>query len=137
MIYSNSKCLENSCKSSISMTRGSSSPDYFHQSFHAPAHRNRIYARVFQAFRIAVNQELDKLKTFLNNFIDCLTVGGRIVIISYHSLEDRLVKHAFKNLSLNNRLSVHTKKPLTPSEDECFVNRRSKSAKLRSAERIL
>jgi 16S rRNA (cytosine1402-N4)-methyltransferase len=101
-----------------------------------PAHRNRTFARVFQAFRIAVNQELDRLKTFLNNFIDCLTVGGRIVIISYHSLEDRLVKHAFKNLSLNNRLSIHTKKPLTPSEDECFVNRRSKSAKLRSGERI-
>ena len=101
-----------------------------------PAHRNRTFARVFQAFRIAVNQELDRLKTFLNNSIDCLTVGGRIVIISYHSLEDRLVKHAFKNLSLNNRLSIHTKKPLTPSEDECFVNRRSKSAKLRSGERI-
>ena len=101
-----------------------------------PAHRNRTFARVFQAFRIAVNQELDRLITFLNNFIDCLTVGGRIVIISYHSLEDRLVKHAFKNLSLNNRLSIHTKKPLTPSEDECFVNRRSKSAKLRSGERI-
>lgn len=101
-----------------------------------PAHRNRTFARVFQAFRIAVNQELDRLKTFLNNFIDCLTVGGRIVVISYHSLEDRLVKHAFKNLSLNNRLSIHTKKPLTPSEDECFVNRRSKSAKLRSGERI-
>ena len=101
-----------------------------------PAHRNRTFARVFQAFRIAVNQELDRLKTFLNNFIDCLTIGGRIVIISYHSLEDRLVKHAFKNLSLNNRLSIHTKKPLTPSEDECFVNRRSKSAKLRSGERI-
>ena len=76
-----------------------------------PDHRNRTFARVFQAFRIAVNQELDRLKTFLNNFIDCLTVGGRIVIISYHSLEDRLVKHAFKNLSLNNRLSIHTKKP--------------------------
>ena len=101
-----------------------------------PAHRNRTFARVFQAFRIAINQELDRLKTFLNNFIDCLTVGGRIVIISYHSLEDRLVKHAFKNLSLNNRLSIHTKKPLTPSEHECFVNRRSRSAKLRSGERI-
>ena len=102
-----------------------------------PAHRNRSYARVFQALRIAVNQELDRLKNFLENCLDFLLLEGRLVIISYHSLEDRLVKHTFKDLQKEKRFSILTKKPIIPSEIECNENSRAKSAKLRSGERIL
>jgi 16S rRNA (cytosine1402-N4)-methyltransferase len=88
--------------------------------------------RVFQALRIAVNQELEVLETFLQTAPAWLNPGGRLVIISFHSLEDRLVKHAFRDSSL---LQVVTKKPITPTEAECQQNSRSRSAKLRVAER--
>ena len=69
--------------------------------------------------------------------LDFLLLGGHLVIISYHSLEDRLVKHAFKDLQKEKRFSILTKKPIIPSEIECNENSRAKSAKLRSGERIL
>lgn len=100
-----------------------------------PKHRNRILARVFQAIRIKVNNELEYLNTFLSKFIDYLIIGGRIAIISFHSLEDRQVKHAFKYLSQNGRLKILTPKPIIASADEILNNSRSKSAKLRVAER--
>ena len=90
--------------------------------------------RVFQALRIAVNQELESLETLLVKAPLWLKPGGIIGIISFHSLEDRLVKHGFRNHDL---LEVITKKPIYPQEDEQRANPRSRSAKLRFAKRIL
>ncbi len=100
-----------------------------------PNKRNRTFARVFQAIRIIVNDELNQLAFFLDNFINLLCVGGRIVIISYHSLEDRLVKLAFKKLKVENHFLILTKRPLIASDDEVTENSRSRSAKLRAGER--
>ena len=88
--------------------------------------------RVFQALRIAVNQELTCLEKFLDQAQNWLKPGGRIGIISFHSLEDRIVKHRFKDSPI---LQVLTKKPIQPQPDELNQNPRSRSAKLRLAER--
>ena len=101
-----------------------------------PNHRDRSLARVFQAIRIKVNGELDKLESFLSSFVKRLSIGGRITIISFHSLEDRMVKHSFKRLAKDGFLSILTKKPLIATAEEMANNHRSKSAKLRAAERI-
>ncbi|MEH2115579.1 16S rRNA (cytosine(1402)-N(4))-methyltransferase RsmH [Nostoc sp.] len=90
--------------------------------------------RVFQALRIVVNDELKSLETFLNKAPNALVPGGRIVIISFHSLEDRPVKHGLRNSPL---LKVLTKKPITAQEEEISRNPRSRSAKLRVAEKLL
>jgi 16S rRNA (cytosine1402-N4)-methyltransferase len=89
--------------------------------------------RVFQALRIAVNQELDSLKQLLNQAPQWLKSGGIIAIISFHSLEDRLIKYGFRE---HNLLKVMTKKPIIPSREEQAQNPRSRSAKLRLAQRI-
>ena len=102
-----------------------------------PNHRKKSLSRVFQAIRIKVNEELKKLDHFLLSFIDELRLGGRIAIISFHSLEDRLVKHHFKNIAKNEKLLIHTKKPLIASKDEILTNKRSRSAKLRFAEKVI
>lgn len=117
-----------------------------------PVHlRVKTLSRVFQSFRIYVNSELDELKSFLDSAVEILKPGGRIVILSYHSLEDRIVKEKFKYESLScicppqipkcicgkqPGLKIITKKPVVPSDDEIKNNRRSKSAKLRAAEKI-
>ena len=101
-----------------------------------PNHRDRTLARVFQAIRIKVNGELEKLESFLSTFRDRLVIGGRVAIISFHSLEDRLVKHSFKDLVKEGVLSILTKKPVVATNEEMAENRRSRSAKLRVAERI-
>lgn len=88
--------------------------------------------RVFQALRIVVNDELKSLETFIEKAPEALLPGGRIAIISFHSLEDRLVKHGLRNTP---SLMVLTKKPITAQEDELASNPRSRSAKLRIAER--
>jgi 16S rRNA (cytosine1402-N4)-methyltransferase len=89
--------------------------------------------RVFQGLRIAVNDELSVLETLLQKVPNSLKIGGRVAIISFHSLEDRLVKHTLRESSL---LKVMTKKPITAQEEEILQNPRSRSAKLRIAERI-
>ncbi len=89
--------------------------------------------RTFQAIRIAVNRELDNLKEALWSLPACLRPGGRLCIISFHSLEDRMVKRAFK---ADGRLEVLTKKPRTPVPDEIESNFRARSARLRIAQRI-
>ena len=100
-----------------------------------PFKRDKAISRVFQAVRISVNNELEKLDQFLSTFYPRLLNGGRIVIISFHSLEDRKVKHAFKLLKSENKVQILTKKPLMPTEIEKVGNSRSRSAKLRAAER--
>jgi 16S rRNA (cytosine1402-N4)-methyltransferase len=88
--------------------------------------------RTFQALRIAVNRELEVLETLIAKAPQWLKPGGRLVIISFHSLEDRLVKHGIKE---SETLTVITKKPITASEVEIAANPRARSAKLRVAER--
>lgn len=90
--------------------------------------------RVFQAIRIEVNQELRNLEIFLEKSLDRLNIGGRIAIITFHSLEDRIVKHFFKN---SDRVIRITKKAITATKEEIENNSRSSSAKLRVAERVL
>ena len=88
--------------------------------------------RTFQALRIYVNEELKWLEVALRRLPDCLRPGGRMAVISFHSLEDRLVKEAFRD---NARLLVNTRRPLRATEEEIAANPRSRSAKLRIAER--
>jgi 16S rRNA (cytosine1402-N4)-methyltransferase len=112
---------------------------------------NKTLARVFQAVRIEVNNEMENLKQALSDYIDVLESGGRFVVISYHSLEDRSVKEAFRAASMRSipsgnkiipdtilqpKLKILTKKPITASEEEMASNPRSRSAKLRAAERL-
>ncbi len=87
--------------------------------------------RTFQALRIAVNKEIEVLEKFLQVVPEWLLPGGIISIISFHSLEDRLVKNSFKN---DQRLKNLTKKPITPSEQEVELNKRARSGKLRIAQ---
>jgi 16S rRNA (cytosine1402-N4)-methyltransferase len=91
--------------------------------------------RVFQALRIAVNDELKSLEYFLNNVCEYLASGSRIVVVSFHSLEDRLVKSAFRKGQDASGLEILTKKPLSPLDSEIRENVRARSAKLRAAER--
>ena len=111
--------------------------------------RNRYLAQVFQALRIEVNDEINSLKTFLQDAAQVLKPGGRLVIISYHSLEDRVVKKFLKSGNFQgipekdfygNMLrpfKVITRKPLLPSAEEIKKNPRARSAKMRVAEKIV
>jgi len=112
---------------------------------------NKSLARIFQAIRIEVNNELENLYNALKGAMQFLKTGGRIVVISYHSLEDRIVKEFFKEESKSiiksgnrylpdqpktARLTILTKKPIIPDENEVRINSRARSAKFRAAERI-
>ncbi len=94
--------------------------------------------RTFQALRIAVNRELDVLEPALRDAVDILAPGGRVCAVSFHSLEDRIVKTTFRALAAGPDPScqILTKKPVVASEDECCRNPRSRSAKLRVGERL-
>lgn len=103
-------------------------PSYRHGRIH-PATRS------FQAFRIAVNHELEELEQFLSEVLSYLNPKGRVAVISFHSLEDRLVKRAFRAFQGENRGRVLTKKPVRPADEETASNPRSRSAKLRIFEK--
>ena len=92
--------------------------------------------RTFQALRIFVNRELDDLKALLVAAPRVLKPGGRLVVISFHSLEDRIVKDAMREGAKLGQYKLLTKKPVTPSDDEIASNPRARSAKLRAAERV-
>jgi 16S rRNA (cytosine1402-N4)-methyltransferase len=92
--------------------------------------------RTFQALRIFVNRELDDLKALLEAAPRVLRPGGRLVVISFHSLEDRIVKYAMREGAKDMLFRLLTKKPLVASEDEIERNPRSRGAKMRAAERI-
>lgn len=108
---------------------------------------NKVLAQIFQALRIEVNQELEALTAFLSQCADVLNPGGRLVVMSYHSLEDRLVKNFMKTGNaegkedkdfFGNLLTPYkliTRKPMVPSDEETERNSRARSAKLRIAER--
>jgi 16S rRNA (cytosine1402-N4)-methyltransferase len=94
---------------------------------------NSDLSKIFQALRIEVNEELENLKKVLTGAVNFLEKGARIVVVSYHSLEDRIVKNFFRSVD---GLKVITKKPVTASRSEIEDNSRSRSAKLRAAERV-
>jgi len=119
-----------------------------------PGYTSHIHpaTRTFQALRIATNKELETLSFALPDLVKCLTLGGRIVVISFHSLEDRIVKRFFRRESKDcicppeqpictcehvASLKVLTKKPVRPTEEKIKANPRSSSARLRAAEKIL
>ncbi|MGD0709798.1 MAG: 16S rRNA (cytosine(1402)-N(4))-methyltransferase RsmH [Bacteroidales bacterium] len=106
---------------------------------------NKFYAKVFQALRIEINHEIEALDEFLKQSIEVLKQGGRLVVISYHSLEDRLVKNYMKSGNAEGNIEkdfyghekvpykMITRKPVVPSEEEIEINKRARSAKLRIA----
>jgi 16S rRNA (cytosine1402-N4)-methyltransferase len=108
---------------------------------------HKFFAQVFQAIRIEVNQELDVLEKFLLQTEECVKAGGRLVVMSYHSLEDRLVKNYMKRGSIHGEItkdffgnvikpfSEINRHPISPNEEEIEQNSRARSAKLRIAER--
>lgn len=100
--------------------------------------RQKIHpaTRTFQALRIAVNDELGALRSALKEMPQCLKKGGRVCAISFHSLEDRIVKHALRDYSKSGELEVITKKPVVAGDEERAANPRSRSAKLRVAQKI-
>ncbi len=117
-------------------------------SAHLPKGKeNKVLAQIFQALRIEVNKELDVLTDFMRQCPEVLKTGGRLVVMSYHSLEDRIVKNFMKTGNADGETEkdffgnlltpyyIVTRKPVTPSEDEISNNSRARSAKLRIAER--
>ena len=118
-------------KELVSAIEGSVPANYRHGRLHCAT-------RTFQAIRIAVNQELDCLEPALRDAVDVLSPGGRLCVISFHSLEDRIVKHTFRALSSKDHpaLMVLTKRPQVSTSEESGRNPRSRSAKLRAAQRV-
>ncbi len=92
--------------------------------------------QVFLAIRMAVNGELQVLERGLENIVNVLVPGGRLAVISFHSVEDRMVKNIFKKLVSEKNIVLVNKKPIVPSREEIAANPRSRSAKLRIAERV-
>ena len=114
----------------VDVIRGAVPPSYLHGRLHCAT-------RTFQALRIAVNHELDGFDASLRRMAGLLRPEGRLVVLSFHSLEDRIVKHTFRALAAvaDAGFAVLTKRPLTPSDRECAENPRARSAKLRVLER--
>jgi 16S rRNA (cytosine1402-N4)-methyltransferase len=114
----------------VDVLRGTVPPAYLYGRLH-------FATRTFQALRIAVNRELEDLGSSLQSVAGLLRPGGRFIVLSFHSLEDRIVKHTFRALAggADAGFAVLTKRPIEPSERECAENPRARSAKLRVLER--
>jgi len=118
------------------------------RKFAPPKQESKFFARIFQALRISVNHEIEYLREMLLQALDMLNAGGRLVVITYHSLEDRTVKNFFRTGNFEGMLKkdfygnpetpfrIITKKSITPGAEEIAVNNRARSAKLRIAEKI-
>ena len=116
--------------------------------FAPPRQEHKFYAKLFQGLRIAVNHEMECLKEMLGQALDILNPGGRLVVITYHSLEDRIVKNFMKTGNFEGTVQkdffgntgspfrIISKKGITPSEEEVSANKRSRSARLRIAEKV-
>ena len=113
----------------VEAVRAATPAVYHHGKLH-PA------TRTFQALRIATNAELSTLESGLENGFKCLAIGGRFAVISFHSLEDRIVKNYFRDLIHAGNAEPITKKPIIPSEEEVSMNPRSRSAKLRIIKKL-
>jgi 16S rRNA (cytosine1402-N4)-methyltransferase len=100
--------------------------------------RGRIHpaTRIFQALRIYINRELELLEMTIPDAVSCLKPGGILAVISFHSLEDRIVKRSFRKLVEDDSFKILQKKPIIPSEDEIKINKKSRSAKLRLIQKI-
>ncbi|HEV7701819.1 MAG TPA: 16S rRNA (cytosine(1402)-N(4))-methyltransferase, partial [Candidatus Paceibacterota bacterium] len=98
--------------------------------------RTNPATKTFQALRIAVNDELGALSEGLSKGFDALRGGGRMSVISFHSLEDRVVKRFFKQKESEGKAILINKKPIIPSQEELIINKRARSAKLRVIEKI-
>jgi 16S rRNA (cytosine1402-N4)-methyltransferase len=103
---------------------------YHHQKIH-------FATRTFQALRIAVNDEIENIKNVLPQALEVLKPSGRLVIISFHSLEDRIIKNFLRNQAKEGLLKILTKKPIRPTKEEVEANPRSRSAKLRAAQKVI
>ena len=113
-----------------------------------PGRENKILSQIFQALRIEVNEEMDALKEMLQQTVEGVETGGRIAVISYHSLEDRLVKNFFRSGNFEGKIEkdfygnpitpfkLITRKAIVPSQEEISKNNRARSAKLRIVEKI-
>jgi 16S rRNA (cytosine1402-N4)-methyltransferase len=114
-----------------SVISGAVPPVYRHGRIHCAT-------RTFQALRIAVNQELEVIEGAIRDAVSVLAPGGRLCVISFHSLEDRIAKQTFRSLAQgpDASLKILTKKPQVPSDEECRENPRARSAKLRVAEKL-
>lgn len=114
----------------LDVIRGATPPKY---RFSRHGH---FAAKIFRALRMEVNHELDVLHQVLPQAVDKLKKGGRLIVISFHSLEDRIVKHFFRDKKNEGIIEVLTKKPLVPTYQEIRLNPRAESAKLRAIEKI-
>lgn len=112
--------------------------DLIKNSVSAPKYNVRIHpaTKTFQALRIAVNDELQVLETFISDAIKSLASHGHLAIISFHSLEDRIVKHSFRSFAHDQVAEIVTKKPIVPSTEELSTNPRARSAKLRIIKKL-
>lgn len=101
-----------------------------------PFIEHKYLAKVYQALRIEVNREMEALEKFLPMAVKSLRSGGRLAVITYHSLEDRIVKNAIRDMQAERKLEKITRKPILPEEEEIASNSRARSAKLRVAQKI-
>ena len=122
----------------VEIIKSATPPKYRFPDKKNPNKKIHFATRVFQALRIEVNSELNELKAVIEKAVNLLNVGGEIIIISFHSLEDRIVKHSFKAICEKEpeKFTILTKKPITATAEEIAINPRSRSAKLRAIKKI-